>query len=236
MPFPLAHPAAVLPLKRCCPRALSLPALIIGSVSPDASYLFSPWEMSKFAHKFLGSLGFCLPAALVMLALFYALRKPVVEALPPAYKRALQPLCRRAPGPVGVLLLSLMLGIWTHLVWDSFTHTEGWLVQHWPVLGMPVFSFAHRTAKVCHLLGYACSFVGVIVVFLSFERWKQSCLKPAAAVQGRTVLRDAAVAAGLVLPIAFVKHLFPGWLGLVLVAVMCVLLGCGLILRMRRAQ
>jgi hypothetical protein len=35
MPFPLAHPVAVLPFRRYCPRFFSLPALVAGSLVPD---------------------------------------------------------------------------------------------------------------------------------------------------------------------------------------------------------
>jgi hypothetical protein len=38
MPFPLAHPAAVLPLRRYCPKYLSFPVLIVGSLVPDVGY------------------------------------------------------------------------------------------------------------------------------------------------------------------------------------------------------
>jgi hypothetical protein len=35
MRWTIAHPAAVLPLRRLCPRFLSCPALIVDSVAPD---------------------------------------------------------------------------------------------------------------------------------------------------------------------------------------------------------
>lgn len=98
MPFPIAHPAAVMPLRRYCPRWLSLPALIIGSVSPDAGYLFGEKGAGGFSHGFLGSFGFCLPAGLLMVALFYSLRAPLAGILPAPYQRALLPLCKRPPG------------------------------------------------------------------------------------------------------------------------------------------
>ena len=61
MPFPLAHPAAVLPLRRFCPGRLSFLALVIGSVVPDVAYCFGPLDVDVFAHTLPGSLVFCLP-------------------------------------------------------------------------------------------------------------------------------------------------------------------------------
>jgi len=59
MPFPVAHPAAVLPLRRYCPRYLSFPALVVGSLSPDLGYLFGHLHADWFSHRFwAGSFGF----------------------------------------------------------------------------------------------------------------------------------------------------------------------------------
>jgi hypothetical protein len=55
MPYPLAHPAAVLPLRRLCPRRLSFPALVVGSLCPDVGY---PLGVSRFSHSFSQELLF----------------------------------------------------------------------------------------------------------------------------------------------------------------------------------
>jgi hypothetical protein len=235
MPFPLAHPAAALPLKRYCRQALSFPALIVGSLIPDAGYLFARWDVDAFSHQFLGSVGFSLPVGLATLGLFHFLRTPAVEALPAAYRQALLPSCRRPLGPYWGLVFSLLLGIWTHLLWDSFTHNSGWLVQHWSVLEMPIMSIGSRKARVCHLLWYGSSFTGVVYLVLAFEKWRQSCVGRAAGTPGKAMLRDAALAAILVLPIQLVHHLVSGGLGLLLVAGLCVLLIAGFAWRMKRA-
>src|SRR5437762_2617545 len=58
MPFPLAHPAAVLPLRRYCPRFLSFPALVIGSIAPDFGYCFGDLNVEDLSHRSPGSPGF----------------------------------------------------------------------------------------------------------------------------------------------------------------------------------
>src|ERR1039458_366285 len=178
MAFPLAHPAAVLPLRRYCPRWLSFPALVIGSLSPDAGYCLGNLgglDWGTFSHGMLGSVAFCLPVGVVLLALFYGLRAPVIRMLPAPYQQAFLPLCWRPPGspsavvisrlsggqalfyglrapvirmlpapyqqaflplcwrPLGspwAVVISLLIGVWTHLLWDSFTHNDGWCVAH----------------------------------------------------------------------------------------------------------
>lgn len=72
MPFPVAHPAAVSPLRRYCPRYLCFPALVAGSLAPDVGYVFGHRHVDWFSHRFwAGSFGFCLPAGL-LLDLLYA--------------------------------------------------------------------------------------------------------------------------------------------------------------------
>jgi hypothetical protein len=101
MPFPLAHPAAVLPLKRYCSRWLNFPALVIGSLVPDAAYLSRSDDISSLSHQLFGSLVFGLPVGFLMLAVLYALRLPAVDMLPNSGRRLFLTLCRRPIGRFG---------------------------------------------------------------------------------------------------------------------------------------
>jgi hypothetical protein len=237
MPFPLAHPAAVLPLRRYCPRWLSFPALVIGSVTPDASYCLGEKAGGAFGHSLLGSVAFCLPVGIVLVALFYGLRSPVVRMLPAPYQQAFLPLCRRPLGSLWVVVISLLIGAWTHILWDSFTHKEGWCVQHLPVLQCVVISVGSHTARVCHLLWYGCSFAGVIWLFLAFEKWKQACVNGHAGAPGKAVLRDAVLVAVLVLPIELAHHLVRSnkpWL--LLIVGLCALPVLAVVLKLGHAR
>jgi hypothetical protein len=206
MPFPLAHPAAVLPLKRYCPRWLCLPALVIGSVAPDAGYLFGEQHAGAFSHRIMGSFAFCLPAGIIMLALFYGLRTPAVKLLPDQYQQVFLPLCRRPLGSPWAIVVSILIGAMTHLLWDAFTHNDGWGVQHLPVLSTVVLTVGSRTARVCHLLWYGCSIAGMMWLFVVFEKWKQTCISGDSTVRRRGMMWDAVLVVLLALPIALVHH------------------------------
>jgi hypothetical protein len=237
MPFPLAHPAAVLPLRRYCPQRLNFAALVIGSLAPDASYLLGEKAGGAFGHSLLGSVAFCLPVGIVLVALFYGLRSPVVKMLPAPYPQLFLPFCRRPLGPLWLVVVSLLIGVWTHLLWDSFTHKDGWCVEHLPVLQCVVVSWGNRTARVCHLLWYGCSFAGMIWLFLAFENWKQACLKESAGAPRKAVLRDAVLVAILVLPIELVHHLVQSNKpGLYLIAAACTLPVLAVVLKMGNAR
>jgi len=220
VPFTLAHPAAVLPLRRYCPRVLSLPGLIIGSLTPDVAYLFDEGKASHFSHGLLGSVVFCLPVGLLMFGAFYLLRRRVVKLLPPVYRRVLVPACERPLGPLWVIPVSVLLGAWTHIFWDSFTHNEGWFVQHLSFLQMPLMTRGSRTARVCHVLWYGCSVAGVAWLLVAFERWKQACAGRSAGGLGLAVLRDVALAVLFVLPLGLVHHFVRGNFGVLLIVVL----------------
>jgi hypothetical protein len=237
MPFTLAHPAAVLPLRRYCPRWLSFPALVIGSVTPDAGYLLGEMRGGSMSHGLLGSIGFCLPVGILMLVLLFWLRTPLTRILPTPYQRVLLPLCQRPPGSPWAIVISLLIGAWTHLLWDSFTHTDGWFVQRLPVLWSQVALVAGRRVRVCHLLWYGCSFAGVVWLFAAFEKWKQASLNAGTGDRGKTVMRDAVLVAIAVLPIELMHHLVRlNKLGLCLLAIACGLLVIGVVLRVAKAH
>jgi hypothetical protein len=161
---------------------------------------------------------------IVLLVLFYGLRLPLVRMLPASYQQAFIELCQRPRGSIWAMIISLLIGAWTHLLLDSFTHKDGWFVQHLPILQSPLFTVAGRRARVCHLLWYACSFAGMIWLFLMFERWKRASVSGCAGSSGAAVLRDAVLVAILVVPIELAHHLIlSNNLGLCLVAGLCAL-------------
>ncbi|MGA2865254.1 MAG: DUF4184 family protein [Verrucomicrobiota bacterium] len=183
MPFPVAHPAAVLPLRRYCPRCLSFPALIAGSLSPDFGHVFGHLHVDWFSHRFwAGSFGFCLPAGLLTVGVFYLVRSPLLEILPGRYKDLFWPLCRRPAGPWLALPVSVLIGAWTHNLLDSISHEYGWLVGHIPALRQPVFWLGASGVPVCDLLYAGFTFCGAAWLADCYLRWlEQATGSPAVA-------------------------------------------------------
>jgi hypothetical protein len=180
MPFPLAHPAAVLPLRRYCPRHLNFPALVIGSLSPDLGYAFGNLHVDRVSHRFwVGSFGFCLPAGLLILWGFYFLRLRVTGILTArlnGFKDALLAVCRRPIGPPFPIVASLLIGAWTHILLDSITHGDGWLVEHLAFLRSSLPWVENRRIGVYALLYAGCTFVGVTWLAFYYLCWLESCL------------------------------------------------------------
>jgi hypothetical protein len=170
VPFPLAHPAAVLPLRRYCPQRFDFAALVIGSLCPDIGYCFGRFHVDRFSHRFTGSFGFCLPVGLLLCWFFYLVRRPVVQWLSARHRRIFEPLCLRPAGSLAIVVISLLIGAWTHIFLDSLTHENGWLVEHLSVLQIS-FVAGNWQVRVCDGLYALCTFAGTTCVALAYLNW-----------------------------------------------------------------
>lgn len=199
---------------------------MVGSIVPDAAYCFGPLHVDVFAHQFIGIFGFALPAGMAMLAVFYAFRQKAVEWLPENQRQLFKPLSQKPiPSPM-VLIVSVLIGAWTHILWDSFTHRHGWLVEHVPALRMPMMNVGHHDVLVCHFLWYLSSFAGVAWVSFAFEKWRQKPESETARPTSQSQLFRALLVGLLVLPIETLHHLVSGSLGFAAVGI------CSLVLVM----
>ena len=68
-----------------------------------------------------------------------------------------------------IALLSILIGTWTHIAWDSFTHQTGWTATRVSALNAPVSLFGWET-ETAHLLQYVSSVFGLVVLALWFRR------------------------------------------------------------------
>jgi len=165
MPFPLAHPAAVLPFRRCSTRYLNFVALVIGAITPDLSYCLEKYDVDILAHSIRGCFLFSLPVGWVLIGVFYALGEPIVDALPAPHRQALRPVCR-APSQLWFAVpLSLLIGSGTHVFWDSFTHETGWFVERSSFLQMKLFSHDGHSFRVYRLLWHLSTWMGLFLLY-----------------------------------------------------------------------
>jgi hypothetical protein len=174
MPWTLSHPAAVLPLRRYTPGPLNLAALVIGSMTPDVGYYIDRFDLAIFSHTLWGSIVCCLPAGVIMLLLLSTFARPICYSLPAPHRPALLAICPRFPTNFQawlIVLLSLLLGAWTHNFWDAFTHEGGWFVLRIPWLQQPAFNIRSTTVYVFLVLQELSTLVGFAIVVLAYWRW-----------------------------------------------------------------
>ena len=83
MPFTFAHPAIVLPLKYLPKNWISLTALVVGSMIPDAEAYFRMYAEKKHSHSWTGFLLFGFPFGLLLTFVFHnVVRNPLIDHLP----------------------------------------------------------------------------------------------------------------------------------------------------------
>jgi Domain of unknown function (DUF4184) len=142
MPFTLAHPAATLPLWYASRQRLNLLALMVGSVVPDLGYFLALEPTDTFRHTVLGAMTQDVGEGLLLFAIVrYGLAQPLLHLLPTVIAQRCLDVAIVSPLTVRhaiTLSLSILLGALSHLVWDSFTHSTGWMVQQSPILQLPI--------------------------------------------------------------------------------------------------
>jgi hypothetical protein len=135
MPFTPAHTAIVLPFIRIRSSVVSATGLIIGSVAPDFEYFFKMSESSSYSHTLLGVLYFNIPVAIVLAYLFHdVIKKNLISNLPVGLQKRFMPM-RQFDFPqyfkthFFVFVISAALGSLSHILWDNFTHNDGYFAQ-----------------------------------------------------------------------------------------------------------
>lgn len=205
MPFTLAHPAAAIPLQRL---RLPLLPLIVGAVAPDLEYLLYLEPHGHLGHRPIGIALFCVPAGLLLLALFDVLwRRPVERALPSGWT-CRWPCHHFWPVPnLGLTVLALAVGAATHIVWDTFTHRQGWIVARYPALYEPLRTILGCPVTPRALLQHGSSILGLSL--LSYWTWRawQRLSSEADRAHLRRMGRRVAVGAGAAIALGAVVAL-----------------------------
>ncbi len=175
MPFTPAHAAAVLPFAKS--RWFSSTALLIGSMAPDAEYFLRLQKHSLISHTLPGILLFNLPVTILLSLVFHTLlREPVIRHLP-LYLRQ-KALAVHYPNWVVYLRknrlmisVSALLGIGSHLIWDSFTSNTSVVVQHMPILQKMVqLPLLTGPMMACRLVQHISTVVGLAAIAWSVYR------------------------------------------------------------------
>ncbi len=166
MPFPLAHPAAVLPLRRL--KQLDFSALLIGAVTPDLSYCFERYDLDDFAHTIRGCFAFSLPVGWLAVLIFQAVRDPLIELLPEPHRQAFAGRFSKSGPAWFTIPLSILVGAGTHVFWDAFTHETGWFVERSSFLQLILFSIHGHRFRLYRILWHISTWVGLFLLWRAY--------------------------------------------------------------------
>lgn len=133
MAFPLSHPAVVLPLTLLPKRYFSATGLIIGSLVPDFEYLLRMDTKAIYANQWPSLLLFNPLIGILLAFIFHQLiRKSLILNLPALLRKRFSRFSDFSWVSYfgkhwGVVIISLFLGIASHLAWDSLdlSHSNG---------------------------------------------------------------------------------------------------------------
>jgi hypothetical protein len=166
VPFTLAHGAAALPFRRL---HLVTSGLVVGTFAPDFEYFLRLAPVGGFSHTLSGTFVLTLPLALLVLWLFHAFVKvPVARLLPNAIQQRLTDHLGefrfRGAARFALIVGSILLGIATHLLWDSFTHPNTWPYRHWALLSQRLPLPVIGLTPVYKVLQHGSTVVGIAVL------------------------------------------------------------------------
>lgn len=171
MPWTFSHPAVVFPLKHSkIGKFLNLPALVIGSISPDLFYSVGLFKLATKAHHFIGWFYTAFPLCIVLFIIFSMLSKPLEKILPipiKLYKEWKLSNCI-------IIAFSLFIGAATHILWDGFTHETGYFVKNVYFLQYNLFEVMtnKQELRIYKILQYLGSLLGLIYLCIIYRRYQ----------------------------------------------------------------
>ncbi len=169
----------MLPLLR---KPLVASALVAGAVAPDLLYVGPLYRFATMhihgnltltlTHEFSSAFWLDPLLALLILVVFHLVVKSPLLALAPAALagRLPSPAERlHLPAPVQLfwIVVSTIVGALTHVLWDSFTHGDGYFVRHWSFLSTAIAP----TWDVNRVLQYLSSVGGVLIIAIWLYSW-----------------------------------------------------------------
>ena len=182
MPFTVSHIVAALPLNNKLgkySKYTALSPLIIGSMTPDIAYI-TPFLVHQRmdSHSLIGLYLFCIPMGLTIYFLYHLLMAPVVVSFfPEKIKRLVHPdlFIGKLPSISShVLIISLVLGAITHIIWDFFTHESG-IPQYLTWMNTPLLTIDGYELMSFRVLQHLSSIIGLgILIFIIFRWYKMA--------------------------------------------------------------
>jgi hypothetical protein len=169
MPFTFSHPAIVLPFGFISPRWVSMNGLIVGSMSPDFEYFLRMKVFSIYSHTWLGVLWFNVPLVLLFLVLFHAfIRDPLIDHLPLLLRRRFtqfkgfrwQELFTKR---LIVVIISIIIGAYSHILWDSCSHKDGAIVESFAFFRSTV-SLGFYEVPLYKLIQHGSTLLGFLII------------------------------------------------------------------------
>ncbi|MFJ7696707.1 DUF4184 family protein [Lysinibacillus fusiformis] len=176
MPLTFAHPAAILAFSRKS-KYIHFTALVLGSMAPDFEYFLRGRPIGEIGHTFAGFFLFNLPLVLFIYLIYHRfIHQPIMSHLPDflqdfnSYQMA-----GTKTWKITVFSYSALLGMLTHVIWDSFTHQNGFMVTNLRILSQTVTLFGFPI-PIYKFLQHGSTLLGITLI-LGYMYYRASLIK-----------------------------------------------------------
>lgn len=179
MPFTFSHPAIILPLKYLPKNWFSLTGLVVGSVTPDFEYFIRMKVQSNYSHTLYGIFWFDLPLAILLSFLFHnTVRNALFFNSPDVIKSRILIFTSFNWNNYFkenwiVVVISLLIGIASHLLWDGFSHNQGYFVEHISTLKNSI-NLLGNEIPIWKITQHLSTLIGAIVITISFFKFSEN--------------------------------------------------------------
>lgn len=166
MPFTVSHMAVTLPFSKNKKELFIVPAIAIGSMAPDFEYFFRTRMYGVYGHTLKGVFFLDLPLVIVTYFVCYYFIFPTVTPYLPRLLQFNQKFinCKSIAFWMK-FLLSGLIGIFSHIFIDSFTHKSGFMVDKISLLQIDI-SFFNLQIPIYKFLQYGLGILGLMLVLV----------------------------------------------------------------------
>ena len=140
-------------------------------MTPDFEYFIRMKDYSKYSHTWDGLFWFDLPLGLLLIFIFHnVVRDVLIGYLPFSLNIRFSSFekfnwNKYFRHNIIVVLISLIVGIASHIFWDSFTHNGGYFFETIPFLDERVNILNHQVGS-ASILQYVSSIIGGMVMLI----------------------------------------------------------------------
>lgn len=180
MPFTLAHPSILFPLRWINKKYISLTGLVIGSMAPDFEYFLFMNPAAYHSHSISGIFLFDLPITFLLAFLYHnVVKRPLLQRFPFFKDKYLLPdfnFSVYIKKNWLVFLISALIGIVSHLFWDAFCHAQGYFVIRNVYLNTEI-KLGSFLVRRCYIVWYISSIIGLLMMLVYVFDFKKIIAK-----------------------------------------------------------
>lgn len=193
MPFTFAHPAVIIPINSRFKSKFCLTGLVLGSMAPDFEYFIRLKPYSAYGHNLIGFFVLNLPLCFLLAFIFHSfLKATLIVHMPKPLNNWLgiftKPWNLSSLKKVIVFAYSALLGMLSHVIWDSFTHAEGIFVKLIPVLSTKIIVIGY-TIFLYKILQHSSTIIGMFIILVYLYKKRDLNSKAVAITSGKNSMK-----------------------------------------------